>query len=148
MESQYQKFKDKGVKVDVAEPKVTVERFVTKYKLSFPIPMATNEGIMNAYGVGPIPVTFLINENGVYVLNGHGNNTLGSGLHKSLNNGGSFEKVEGSGIQGEVMGLAVHPTNEDTLAVATKEGIFLSRDGLKACQNKQTERPFISQKTR
>ncbi|GGD13103.1 thiol-disulfide oxidoreductase ResA [Pontibacillus salipaludis] len=68
MESQYQKFKDKGVQilaVDVAEPKVTVERFVTKYELSFPIPMDTNEGVMNAYGVGPIPVTFLINEKGV-----------------------------------------------------------------------------------
>ncbi|WP_345240417.1 F510_1955 family glycosylhydrolase [Pontibacillus salipaludis] len=65
----------------------------------------------------------------IYVLNGHGNDTLESGLHKSLDDGESFEKVEVSGIQGQVMDLAVHPTNEDTLAVATKEGIFLSRDG-------------------
>lgn len=70
MESQYQSFKDEGVQViavDVAEPRVTVNRFVTKYNLSFPIPMDSNEEVLNAYGVGPIPVTFLINEDGVVV---------------------------------------------------------------------------------
>lgn len=68
MESQYQKFKDKGVTVlavDLGEPKIPVKRFVDKYELTFPIPMDKNESVMDAYGVGPIPVTFLINKNGV-----------------------------------------------------------------------------------
>ncbi len=68
MENQYQYFKDKGVQVlavDVGEPKVTVKSFVNEYGLSFPVPMDQDKDVLNAYGVGPIPVTFLINKDGV-----------------------------------------------------------------------------------
>ncbi|QHE52365.1 thiol-disulfide oxidoreductase ResA [Pontibacillus sp. HMF3514] len=68
MENQYQHFKDKGVKVlavDVGEPRVTVQGFVEEYGLTFPIPMDQNKDVLDAYGVGPIPVTFLINKEGI-----------------------------------------------------------------------------------
>lgn len=65
----------------------------------------------------------------IYIWNEHGNEALEEGLHKSLDVGKSFEAVESSGVKGEIKDLAVHPTNEEMIAVATKQGIFLSEDG-------------------
>jgi peroxiredoxin len=70
MESQYHEFKDKGVTIlaiDVGEPPLTVERFVKRYGLSFPILLDEREEVLNLYGVGPIPVTFLIDKDGKVV---------------------------------------------------------------------------------
>jgi peroxiredoxin len=70
MQNQYEKFKDKGVTilaVDVGEPKLTVEKFVKRYGLTFPILLDEKEEVIDLYGVGAIPVTFLIDKNGKVV---------------------------------------------------------------------------------
>ncbi|MGP4070421.1 thiol-disulfide oxidoreductase ResA [Halobacillus sp. B29] len=70
IESQYQKFKEQGVKVlavDVGENDVTVESFVERKDMTFPVLMDRGEQLIDAYGIGPIPVTFLVDENGKVV---------------------------------------------------------------------------------
>ncbi|WP_028784578.1 thiol-disulfide oxidoreductase ResA [Thalassobacillus devorans] len=70
IESQYQKFKDKGVEVlavDVGEPKLTVQAFVDRKGMTFPVLLDKDSQLMDAYGISPIPVTFLIDENGKVV---------------------------------------------------------------------------------
>ncbi|QTM99060.1 thiol-disulfide oxidoreductase ResA [Sediminibacillus dalangtanensis] len=70
MENQHQYFKNKGVTVlavDVGEPKITVEGFVRRKDLSFPILLDENGSVMDAYGVGSLPITFLIDKNGKVV---------------------------------------------------------------------------------
>ncbi|MYL32132.1 hypothetical protein GLW08_05100 [Pontibacillus yanchengensis] len=69
------------------------------------------------------------NNHTMYVVNGHETNKLSMGIHKSTDNGEKWEKVEASGLQGEVMSLAVHPTNSERIAAASKVGIYLSEDG-------------------
>ncbi|MGM0867513.1 MAG: thiol-disulfide oxidoreductase ResA [Bacillota bacterium] len=67
MQNQYEEFKDKGVTIlaiDVGEPKVTVDKFAKRYGLTFPILLDQNQEVLDSYGVGPIPVTFLIDEDG------------------------------------------------------------------------------------
>ncbi|MGI8314560.1 thiol-disulfide oxidoreductase ResA [Halobacillus mangrovi] len=70
IESQYQQFKDKGVKVlavDVGENELTVSSFVERKGMTFPVLMDRGEQLLEAYGIGPIPVTFLIDKNGKVV---------------------------------------------------------------------------------
>ncbi|PGT79576.1 thiol-disulfide oxidoreductase ResA [Bacillus sp. AFS040349] len=70
MQNQYEEFKDKGVTIlaiDVGEPKLTVEKFVKRHGLTFPILLDQNEDVLDSYGVGPIPVTFLIDKDGKVV---------------------------------------------------------------------------------
>lgn len=70
MQSQYELFKDKGVTilaVDVGEPKLTVEKFVKRYGLTFPVLLDERQEVLNLYGVGAIPVSFLVDENGKVV---------------------------------------------------------------------------------
>ncbi|MEQ6388324.1 thiol-disulfide oxidoreductase ResA [Bacillaceae bacterium S4-13-58] len=70
MENQYHYFKDKGVTVlavDVGEPKVTVEGFVNEYGLTFPILLDPSEDVMSAYGIGQLPVTFLVDKEGMVI---------------------------------------------------------------------------------
>jgi len=76
----------------------------------------------HSMGVGDI-------NHAIYVFNGHGNSQLSSGLHKTLDEGNSWERVKGEGIKGEFVGLAVHPTNEKMVAATTKNGVYLSKDG-------------------
>ncbi|WP_240375654.1 thiol-disulfide oxidoreductase ResA [Bacillus piscicola] len=70
MENQYAEFQDKGVEilaVNVGESKLAVERFVNRHKLTFPVPMDENKAVLDRYGIGPLPTTFLINENGIVI---------------------------------------------------------------------------------
>lgn len=70
MDNQYAEFKDKGVEilaVNVGEPLLTAERFAERYDLSFPILMDEREEVYKAYGVKPIPATFLIDKDGKVV---------------------------------------------------------------------------------
>lgn len=67
MDNQYKQFKDKGVEilaVNVGEPALTAEKFAKRYDLSFPILMDGREEVYRAYGVKPIPATFLIDKDG------------------------------------------------------------------------------------
>ncbi|UHA58060.1 thiol-disulfide oxidoreductase ResA [Metabacillus litoralis] len=70
MDNQYNYYKDQGVEVlavNIAESNVAVQSFVNKHDLSFPIPLDKDRQVLNAYGVGPLPTTFLINPDGIVV---------------------------------------------------------------------------------
>ena len=70
MDNQYDYYKDQGVEVlavNIAESNVAVQSFVNKHDLSFPIPLDKDRQALNAYGVGPLPTTFLINPDGIVV---------------------------------------------------------------------------------
>lgn len=69
IEKSYQEFQDKGVKVlsiDVGESEVAVNNFVEKHNLSFPV-MIDKGSVQTAYGIDPLPITFLINKDGKVV---------------------------------------------------------------------------------
>ena len=68
--NQYQQFKDKGVQVlavDISESNLAVNQFASRYKLDFPIMIDTDKQVMSAYGIDPLPATFLIDKNGEVV---------------------------------------------------------------------------------
>lgn len=70
MENQYAIYKDQGVEilaVNVGEPELTVNRFVERHQLSFPIPMDKGQQVLDRYGVIPLPTTFLIDSDGIVV---------------------------------------------------------------------------------
>ncbi|MEH7333792.1 thiol-disulfide oxidoreductase ResA [Neobacillus drentensis] len=65
--NQYQQYKDKGVQVlsvDIQESELAVNQFAEHYKLDFPIMIDTDKEVMTAYGIDPLPATFLIDKNG------------------------------------------------------------------------------------
>jgi peroxiredoxin len=70
MENQYKDYKSEGVQilaVNVGEPNYSVENFANRHNLSFPILIDNGEQVQTAYGVDPLPVTFLIDKNGVLI---------------------------------------------------------------------------------
>ncbi|MED4271848.1 thiol-disulfide oxidoreductase ResA [Geobacillus stearothermophilus] len=70
MNELYPKYKAKGVEilaVDVDETELAVRQFRDRYGLSFPIMIDKGSQVLNAYGVGPIPATYLIDKNGKVV---------------------------------------------------------------------------------
>ncbi|MEH6942280.1 thiol-disulfide oxidoreductase ResA [Bacillus sp. JJ722] len=70
MENQYQKYKDNGVQVlavNIEESEVVVSSFVKKHGLTFPVPMDRDGRVNDAYGVFNLPVTFLIDKNGIVI---------------------------------------------------------------------------------
>jgi len=67
---QYIQYKDKGVQVlavNVGESELAVKKFRDRYQLTFPILIDKDSQVMNAYGVNPLPITFLIDKNGKVV---------------------------------------------------------------------------------
>lgn len=67
MENQYKVYQDKGVEIlaiDATEPKLSVQKFVERNGLTFPIVIDETTEVLEAYGVNPIPTTFLIDKNG------------------------------------------------------------------------------------
>ncbi|WP_456278473.1 thiol-disulfide oxidoreductase ResA [Bacillus sp. AK128] len=70
MENQYKHFKDQGVEIlaiNVNEAPIVIQNFVDRYELTFPVPVDKGDQVLNAYGVGPIPSTFLIDKDGKVV---------------------------------------------------------------------------------
>ena len=68
MNNQYEVYKDQGVQilaVNVGEPVFSVETFIAKYDLQFPVGIDKGDQILNAYGIDPLPTTLLIDKNGV-----------------------------------------------------------------------------------
>lgn len=73
LESQYQKYKDQGIlilAVNVGETDLVVNEFVNRFDLSFPILIDNKQEVLTAYGVNPLPATFLIDKDG-YVVRVH-----------------------------------------------------------------------------
>lgn len=67
MNELYPIYKKQGVEilaVNVGEPKLSVEKFAERFGLTFPIVIDRQDQVLNAYNVGPLPTTFLIDKNG------------------------------------------------------------------------------------
>ncbi|KAF0816963.1 MULTISPECIES: thiol-disulfide oxidoreductase ResA [unclassified Cytobacillus] len=70
MNNQYKQFKDEGVQVlavNVGETDLAVNKFSERYDLSFPIVIDKNSQVQSAYGINPLPATFLIDKEGKVV---------------------------------------------------------------------------------
>ena len=65
--NQYHQFKDKGVTVlavNVGESNLAVQKFAELHKLDFPIVIDKDGQVQAAYGIDPLPASFLIDKNG------------------------------------------------------------------------------------
>jgi len=70
LESAYKDYKDKGIEilaVDVGEPRILVDQFVSKKGLSFPVLLDWKGDTADLYKVQTLPITVLINEKGEIV---------------------------------------------------------------------------------
>lgn len=68
LESAYQDYKDQGIEVlaiNVEEPTRIVNQFVSEKKLSFPILLDRDGEVLDLYHVQNLPITFLVNQDGV-----------------------------------------------------------------------------------
>jgi peroxiredoxin len=68
--NQYNYFKDKGVQVlavNIGESDLAVSKYVERKQLDFPNTIDKDSQVQNAYGVNPLPVTFLIDPSGKVV---------------------------------------------------------------------------------
>lgn len=67
--------------------------------------------------------------NAVYVANPHPNTRMNAqGIYSTLDDGRTWRRAEGRGLAGRLHALAVHPLDPATVAAATDQGLFLSRD--------------------
>jgi photosystem II stability/assembly factor-like uncharacterized protein len=67
--------------------------------------------------------------NVIYVLNAAGNAVMAQvGIYATHDEGRSWRRAGARGLKGEIHGLAAHPLQAGTLAVATGRGLFISRD--------------------
>ncbi|MBO9128295.1 thiol-disulfide oxidoreductase ResA [Bacillus sp. 165] len=70
MNELYDEYKAKGVEIvalDADETNLAVKNFIHQYNLKFPIAIDKGQGVLNTYGVGPLPTTFLIDKDGKVV---------------------------------------------------------------------------------
>ncbi|ERN54577.1 thiol-disulfide oxidoreductase ResA [Alkalihalophilus marmarensis] len=70
MEELYEEYKEQGVEiiaVNVNEPELTVNQFVNRLNLTFPIAIDKGMRVSDAYGISPLPTTILIDEHGEIV---------------------------------------------------------------------------------
>ncbi len=68
--------------------------------------------------------------NAVYVVTHGPNSRMKSpGIHATVNDGFSWKHAAANGLEGQLISLAVHPTNNQIVAAGTKTGLFLSTDG-------------------
>lgn len=69
------------------------------------------------------------NTNAIYVWNPEPSSRLKSpGLHFTLNDGFTWKRAAANGLAGKPQALAVHPDDRNLVAVATSQGLYLSRD--------------------
>lgn len=64
----------------------------------------------------------------IYVFNPQPNSRLSAGLHRTVDEGKTWQSGQMNGVEGSLLQLAVHPAEPDTVAIATDTGLFLSRD--------------------
>ncbi|MFN2646606.1 MAG: F510_1955 family glycosylhydrolase [Burkholderiales bacterium] len=69
------------------------------------------------------------NSNAVYVWNGEPNSRMrASGLYYTVNDGFAWRRVGANGLAGDLRAIAVHPDEAAIVALATSQGLYLSRD--------------------
>ncbi|HYC48238.1 MAG TPA: glycosyl hydrolase [Burkholderiales bacterium] len=65
----------------------------------------------------------------IYVVNPEPNSRMrDTGLHVTLDEGKSWKRGGASGLSGQVISLAAHPTAAGTVAAGTTNGLYISRD--------------------
>ncbi len=67
----YSKYKDKGLEilaVNIQENHNQIKKFVSRYKMEYPVLLDTNANVARSYGVRGIPTNFLIDINGDIVF--------------------------------------------------------------------------------
>ncbi|RWZ54443.1 hypothetical protein EQV77_14285 [Halobacillus fulvus] len=79
------------------------------------------ESDFHAMGVG-------YNSHAVYVLNEQPNSELDQGLYRSFDGGETWERLKAENLDEKLFQIAVHPTDEKKVAVASQSGIYLSED--------------------
>ncbi|KMK76496.1 thiol-disulfide oxidoreductase ResA [Alkalihalobacillus pseudalcaliphilus] len=70
MEELYHEYQDQGIEIvaiNASEPPLTVERFVSRLDLTFPVVIDEGRHVIDAYGVRPLPTTVLVDEHGKIV---------------------------------------------------------------------------------
>ena len=70
IDNQYKHFKNQGVQVlavNVGETEFAVSKFVERHELTFPVVIDKSEDVQTAYGINPLPITFLIDKEGKVV---------------------------------------------------------------------------------
>jgi hypothetical protein len=68
-------------------------------------------------------------DNVLYLINEEPNSELERGVYVSKDRGGAWEPVELNGLEANSLGMiAVHPEKGGTLAMSTREGVFVSDD--------------------
>ena len=50
------------------------------------------------------------------------------GIHSTRDEGKTWKRAAARGLRGEVLAIAAHPSETETVAVATDQGLYLSRD--------------------
>ncbi len=80
------------------------------------------ESDFHAMGVGA-------RNHAVYVFNEHANSEMEQGLYRTLDDGESWEKLAAENSGEKIFQIAVHPDDENRVALATASGIYLSEDG-------------------
>ncbi|MFC7061732.1 F510_1955 family glycosylhydrolase [Halobacillus seohaensis] len=66
--------------------------------------------------------------NAIYLLNEQENSLMDQGYYKSLDDGETWEAFQGDNIKGSPFQIAVHPTEDEVVAIATDSGVYLSED--------------------
>ena len=66
LESAYSKYNNFAlISVNVGESKLVIDQFINRYNLSFPVISDRDSSIRQAYHVGNLPVTFLVDSEGI-----------------------------------------------------------------------------------
>ncbi|MFC0476738.1 F510_1955 family glycosylhydrolase [Robertmurraya beringensis] len=69
------------------------------------------------------------NNHQIFVMSPHKNSVMeADAFYVSEDEGANWKEVAASGLKGELIGLAVHPTDKNILAAAGEDGIYLSKD--------------------
>lgn len=64
----------------------------------------------------------------VYVYNVAPNSELAEGLHYTLDNGQTWVASAASGLSGNPINLSAHPDDSSRIAIASRDGVYLSND--------------------
>lgn len=67
IDKQYQTYKDQGVEVlaiNVAEPELSVQKYIDRKSLTFPVLIDHTKSVMRTYNIDPLPTTLLISPEG------------------------------------------------------------------------------------
>lgn len=67
IDKQYQTYKSKGVEVlavNIAEPELSVQKYIDRKELTFPVLIDHTKSVMRTYNIDPLPTTILISPEG------------------------------------------------------------------------------------